>query len=412
MSWRMWWSSLIGKLWNWTRSTSTITPPAYLHVEELERRVFMSASPLGVFVPEADLVNNLATQDHDLADPIWAWSPESPDQVDEWNPTHSAGSTQSDATNPSNEWERRVVFVDARVEDQSRLLSGLGLDGADVYSIGAGSNGIDFMSNVLESYAANSVTTVAIVSHSGTGTLLAGNVELTHENFVQYARKFEPWSDALSENADILLLGCELAKYESGRRLVEEIAKSTGADVAASNDVTANSSLGGDWDLEYQTGVIETAFNIDQVRLNEYAHRLITGTSGADFIVGTGASESHSGLAGNDIVVGGVNLATDGQFLNGTVSGSYTTYTDGQSFGGWTVTNGDVDLLNTFGFASPTGGRGVDLDGTTPGAISQNITTVVGNTYEVRFLMSANGSGVATKGLELKVDGASAGFSV
>ncbi|MFO1001928.1 MAG: DUF642 domain-containing protein [Planctomycetaceae bacterium] len=58
------------------------------------------------------------------------------------------------------------------------------------------------------------------------------------------------------------------------------------------------------------------------------------------------------------------------------------------------------------------GGRSVDLDGLAPGAISQTLTTVVGEVYTVRFRMSANGSGATTKSLELSVGGVTSNYSI
>ncbi|MBL8856116.1 MAG: SBBP repeat-containing protein, partial [Planctomycetaceae bacterium] len=75
MSWRTWWNSLLGRIWEWTKANSVATPPSFLHVEELERRVFMSASPLGIFVPDADVLG-ADNANLDLNDPIWAWHPD------------------------------------------------------------------------------------------------------------------------------------------------------------------------------------------------------------------------------------------------------------------------------------------------------------------------------------------------
>ena len=53
---------------------------------------------------------------------------------------------------------------------------------------------------------------------------------------------------------DILLYGCDLAQSNTGKAWVNELAQRTGADVAASTNLTGNASLGGDWNLEYSTG--------------------------------------------------------------------------------------------------------------------------------------------------------------
>ena len=59
-----------------------------------------------------------------------------------------------------------------------------------------------------------------------------------------------------SEDADLLFYGCDLAGNESGEDLVEFVSAVTGADVAASNDLTGAQELGGDWELEVNVGDI------------------------------------------------------------------------------------------------------------------------------------------------------------
>ena len=62
-----------------------------------------------------------------------------------------------------------------------------------------------------------------------------------------------------------MIYGCNLASTEDGRGLTEALSELSGADVAASDDNTGHALLGGDWDLEYRTGDVETAiaFSID-----------------------------------------------------------------------------------------------------------------------------------------------------
>ena len=65
-----------------------------------------------------------------------------------------------------------------------------------------------------------------------------------------------------TENGDILLYGCDLAASQEGKSLLEAMSRLTGADVAASEDLTGAASKGGDWDLEFRTGTIETTVAI------------------------------------------------------------------------------------------------------------------------------------------------------
>lgn len=136
------------------------------------------------------------------------------------------------------------------------------------------------------------------------------------------------------------------------------------------------------------------------------------GAIGNNFTIGTSSTETVGGLAGNDLITSGGNIASDGQFLSGSVTGQFTGYNSGQTMGGWTLTQGSVELLSASFIPTYSGGRAVDMDGGAPGAFAQTLTTVAGNTYTVRFMMSANASGVATKSLELSVGGVTSNYSI
>jgi len=58
-------------------------------------------------------------------------------------------------------------------------------------------------------------------------------------------------------------------------------------------------------------------------------------------------------------------------------------YSTGESFGGWTVTSGNVELINPQ--FEPSMGQIVDLVGFSPGQISRSLLTDAGMRYEVSF---------------------------
>ena len=69
------------------------------------------------------------------------------------------------------------------------------------------------------------------------------------------------------------------------------------------------------------------------------------------------------------------NVVKDGQFTESGVTSHFKTYTQGQTFGAWTVIEDSVDVKATYFQAPPGGGNSVDLSGSTSGRIEQ---TVVG----------------------------------
>ena len=139
----------------------------------------------------------------------------------------------------------------------------------------------------LSSY--NEVDALHIISHGYDGTVKLGNTWLSVDNLEQHSDSLSTWNNSLTQDADILIYGCNLAESEQGEQFVAELAQLTGADVAASNDITGHASLGGDWDLEYKAGVVETEVVFSEDARQSWASILNTFvvTSTADSGVGS-----------------------------------------------------------------------------------------------------------------------------
>ncbi len=107
------------------------------------------------------------------------------------------------------------------------------------------------------------------------------------------------------------------------------------------------------------------------------------------------------------------DIVSDGLFREGANPGTIATYTTGQNLGNWTVQSGDVELVGTTLQSSPLGGRSVDLNGSTTGAISQTLSTTAGRQYQVLFNVSGNWlSGEATKDFRVSTGGTSQDYSL
>jgi choice-of-anchor C domain-containing protein len=91
------------------------------------------------------------------------------------------------------------------------------------------------------------------------------------------------------------------------------------------------------------------------------------------------------------VVPASADIVTNGQFLG--PAGNFTTVfaVNSTTIPGWTVSTGSVDWIGTY-WSAP-GGQSVDLDGNSPGAISQNIPTVAGQTYWLSFWLAGNPDG-------------------
>jgi choice-of-anchor C domain-containing protein len=103
--------------------------------------------------------------------------------------------------------------------------------------------------------------------------------------------------------------------------------------------------------------------------------------------------ESFSGGVAQDIV-------TNGDFETPDAGPGWVVYHAGQTFGGWTVESGTVEHKGVWQDAR--GRQSVDLTGVGAGAIYQDLATVPGQTYQLRFAMAGNpGGGPAVKRMEV-----------
>ncbi|MDJ0878497.1 MAG: DUF2341 domain-containing protein [Halieaceae bacterium] len=120
-----------------------------------------------------------------------------------------------------------------------------------------------------------------------------------------------------------------MASADSGLSLMRELAQLTGADVAASNDLTGHSSLGGNWVLEARVGEVDTQIFASQGLLQSYRATLaapvanddngdsysevVEGISDGYFRLGDAGNIADETAGGNDgTAVGGVSTGTGG----------------------------------------------------------------------------------------------------
>ena len=173
--------------------------------------------------------------------------------------SESATSDQTDAlaggmapTTP----RRETAFVDTQVQDYQTLVDGLD-DTVEVHLIDASSNGLEQIAQVLQGQTG--IDAIHIYSHGDVGQVTLGSLTLGVDNLGQYSDLLSQIGQSLSADADLLLYGCYVGADSEGLDFIEGMAQLTGADVAASNDLTGASEQGGDWVLEVSSGSVETA---------------------------------------------------------------------------------------------------------------------------------------------------------
>ncbi len=229
---------------------------------------------------------------------------------------------------------RDILFVFDDVPDWRELVSGAA---GRVVVLDASRDGLAQMAEALA--GERDLAAIHIVSHGSEGRLNLGSTTLDAAGMQGVHREqLETIGRALSGGGDILIYGCDFAAGEEGRAAAATLATVTGADVAASDDVTGGAALGGDWWLEANSGAVETNVAINLRAQIAWQHVL-----SPNLVVNSGFSSGTANWSGATVEV----------------SGNYAAY-------------GTV--------ASPSGGNFCELEGG-GNTITQNITTKAGEVY-------------------------------
>jgi choice-of-anchor C domain-containing protein len=89
------------------------------------------------------------------------------------------------------------------------------------------------------------------------------------------------------------------------------------------------------------------------------------------------------------------NIVINGNFETPLAGRDFVMFQPGETFGGWTVATTWVDLVGTSVQAAG-GVQSVDLSGGSAGQIYQDLATVPGQTYELRFALAGSGPELQT----------------
>ncbi|QEY14522.1 tandem-95 repeat protein [Cellvibrio sp. KY-GH-1] len=152
-----------------------------------------------------------------------------------------------------------VIFVDTAVDNYQLLVNdiekALNDQSIAIVYLDSTKDGLTQISDYLA--GVSGISAVHIISHGVAGSVQLGTQVLNENNIAQYQQALGNWKNSLDDDADILLYGCDVAANQSGVNLLRQLSDLTGADVAASNDLTGNAA-NADWELEERVGQIET----------------------------------------------------------------------------------------------------------------------------------------------------------
>jgi Ca2+-binding RTX toxin-like protein len=149
-----------------------------------------------------------------------------------------------------------LVFVDSRLDDYQSLAQSASIT-AEVVILDSTQDGVEQITTLLA--GRSSVDSIHIFSHGEPGILYLGSSQLSFNTLNHYANRLQEWATALAAKSELLLYGCYVAAGDRGSQFIQRLSTLTGANIAASTNLTGNAALGGDWELEWKTGEISSA---------------------------------------------------------------------------------------------------------------------------------------------------------
>ncbi len=350
-------------------SPGTQTRHRRLHIEALDARIVLDAGGLlagGADLLDASLTDTPGARIDDIPDPSIGELP----ALD-----LSEGFSRAIATAPQTFFRQEVVFVDSGVGRD--LLASLqppepGVH-REVVTLASDRPGLNQIADWMA--GRTDIDAVHVISHGKDAALQLGSTTVAGVQLRElYSGTLQTIGASLSEDADILIYGCNLSATDSGRDFVQTFSELTGADVAASDDLTGDVRLGGDWDLEVATGVVEASMAL----FPGYSGLLID-TDGDGIDDEFDLDDDNDGILDIQEALE-TEFPSNGSFESPVIAeNTYRTLSD-SSVPGWTSTIGVVELWSS-GFIrveSHEGTQHAELNSTRTAGIFQDFSFPVG----------------------------------
>jgi parallel beta-helix repeat protein len=154
-----------------------------------------------------------------------------------------------------------IIFIDSSLKDHNELAEALIneqklSENTKIVLLQSQEYKLMEMTGYLNGYS--NLKAIHILSHGEDGELHLGQDKITLENLIQNRRHLMPIHNALAEDADILIYGCNVAKTAKGQEFIQKLAQFTGANIAASDNKTGAKEQNGDWILDKSVGEVTT----------------------------------------------------------------------------------------------------------------------------------------------------------
>jgi len=203
-------------------------------------------------------------------------TPKEADKAAEPASTTAAASAAAPAL-PSFEAVKEVVIVDGTVADWQTLVSGIdpSIPVIVLHPNAEGRGEVAELTGILSRF--HNLDEIHLVTEGNSaGIVILGREGLWDSN-LQYAGScLDAIRGALKEGGELSLYGCSIAATDAGKHFVDDLAADlgNGIKVGASTDKTGPTRLGGDWTLEYTTGVMDTVLPFTLQGMQDFSHCL------------------------------------------------------------------------------------------------------------------------------------------
>lgn len=147
-----------------------------------------------------------------------------------------------------------IAFIDMSIENAAAMID-VARSNIEIVLIDAGRDPIDQITKTLSQRG--NVAAVHLIGHGADGQLILAGRTIDQSVLRDRADDLAAWRTSLTDHADVMIYGCDVAATSAGEGFLQTIASLTGADVAASNDKTGHVDRGANWVLETTIGVIQ-----------------------------------------------------------------------------------------------------------------------------------------------------------
>jgi trimeric autotransporter adhesin len=300
----------------------------------------------------------------------------------------------------------QLFVVDLRIADVKNLLVGLETqqryarangEQFNILLLEANDDGISKISEAL--HRQGSTSALHLLGHGSDGMMLLGNTWIDESTLRSRAADFSAWNQTLSSEADILLYGCDFAISDRGTLIAQSLSQLTGADVAASIDTTASDPNNGNWNLEFQSGVVEAT----TLAVSNAASQVNWSGKLATYVV-TNTNDSGAGSLRAAIIQANANVGSDAIAFNIAGAGVHSinltsglpAIVDPLSVDGTTQTGFTISPLIELNGASAGASDGLQL---LPGSNGSIIRGLVINRFGVSGIFVTSNDNVITGNL-------------